>query len=102
MGTAGLATAGVLLLGLSDLSVMSQVIPLLSSFFAQGLIGYKLRERRSQWAAWGLMATYVASFAVSIMVYGLWSGILLKLVIGCVYTRGWLATLDYEELSKQI
>ena len=101
IGTAVLGSLFVLAVGLSDLSLMSEALPLLSTLFAQGVIGYKLRER-SQWAAWGLMATYVASFVVTILVYGMWSGILLKVAVAYMYVRGWLATLDYEELSKQI
>ncbi len=101
IGTAVLGSVFVLALGLSDLAFMSQAVPLFSSFFAQGLIGYKLRER-SQWAAWGLMASYIASFTVTIVVYGVWSGILVKAAVGYMYVRGWLATLDYEELTKQI
>jgi len=80
---------------------MSEALPLFSTFFAQGVIGYKLRER-SQWAAWGLMASYAGSFAVTILVYGVWSGMLVKLAVGYMYVRGWLATLDYEDLTKQI
>ena len=101
IGTATLGSVFVLAAGFSDLSFFWEALPLLTSLVAQGLIGYKLRER-SQWSAWGLMATYVASFAVSVLVYGTWSGVLFKLAIGYVYVRGWLATLDYEELSKQI
>src|SRR6266581_5275921 len=101
IGTAALGSVFVLAAGLSDLSFISEALPLLSTLFAQGVVGYKLRER-SQWAAWGLMAMYAASFAVSILVYGAWSGILFKLAIGYMYVRGWLATLDYEDLSKQI
>src|SRR5258706_13779802 len=101
IGTAVLGSVFVLALGLSDLAFMSQAVPLFSSFFAQGLIGYKLRER-SQWAAWGLMASYIASFTVTIVVYGVWSGILVKAAVGYMYVRGWLATLDYDELTKQI
>jgi len=91
----------ILGIGLSDLSFMSEAVPMLSTFFAQGLIGYKLKER-SQWAAWGLMASYVASFAVTLLVYGVWSGMFLKIVVGVVYVRGWLGTIDYEDLTKQI
>lgn len=101
IGTAALGSLLVLLLGLSDLTFMSEALPLFSTFFAQGVIGYKLRER-SQWAAWGLMATYAGSFAVTILVYGAWSGMLVKLAVGYMYVRGWLATLDYEDLTKQI
>jgi len=60
-----------------------------------------LRER-SQWAAWGLMVMYLANVALSSLRYGLLSGIILKVALAYVYIRGWLATLDYEELSKQI
>ena len=101
IGTAVLGSLFVLLIGLSDLTFMSEALPLFSTFFAQGVIGYKLRER-SQWAAWGLMATYAASFAVTIVIYGAWPGMILKIAIGYVYVRGWLATLDHEELTKQI
>ncbi len=101
IGTAALGSLFVLLLGLSDLTFMSEALPLFSTFFAQGVIGYKLRER-SQWAAWGLMASYAGSFAVTILVYGVWSGMLVKLAVGYMYVRGWLATLDYEDLTKQI
>ncbi len=101
MITAVLGSLLVLTIGLSDLSIMSEVIPLLSTLFAQGVIGYKLKER-SQWAAWGLMASYIASFAVTLLVYGVWSGLLVKIVVGFVYVRGWLGTIDYDDLTKQI
>jgi hypothetical protein len=101
IGTAAFGTVLVLLVGLTDLSIISQVVPVISSLVAQGLVGSKLKDR-SQWAAWGLMATYIASFAVTVIVYGVWSGVLVKAAIGYVYTRGWLATLDYEDLTTQI
>jgi hypothetical protein len=101
IGTAGLGFILGLLVGLSDLAFLSQALPLLSTFFAQGVIGYQLQQR-SQWAAWGLMATYAGSFVLTVLIYGVWSGIIIKLVIGYVYVRGWLATLDYEELTRQI
>lgn len=101
MAAGAVGSVLVLVAGLSDLSFMSEALPLLSALVGQIFVGYKLRER-SQWAAWGLMATYVASFAVSIIVYGIWSGVVVKLVIGYVYVRGWLGTLDYEELTQQI
>jgi len=101
MITAAVGSILVLGIGLSDLSIMSEVLPMLSTLFAQGLIGYKLKER-SQWAAWGLMASYVASFTATLLVYGVWSGLFLKIAVGVVYVRGWLGTIDYEDLTKQI
>jgi len=101
IATGVLGSGFILAIGLSELSFISEAVPLLASLAGQVLAGYKLRER-DQWAGWGLMATYIASFAVSILVYGVWRGILFKLIIGFVYVRGWLGTLDYAELSKQI
>jgi len=100
----GPAVAGSLLvlsIGLSDLSVMSEMVPVLSTLFTHGIIGYKLKDR-SQWAAWALMVSYVASFAVTLLVYGAWSGLWFKIAIGFVYVRGWLGAIDYHELTKQI
>jgi hypothetical protein len=94
-------SALVLAIGLGDLSSMSAVVPVLSTFFAQGIVGYKMRER-SQWAAWALMASYIASFVATILLYGTFSGLLVKLIIGFVYVRGWLGAIDYAELTKQI
>jgi len=101
IATGVLGSGFILGIGLNELSFISEAVPLLASLAGQVLAGYKLRER-DQWAGWGLMATYIASFAVSILVYGVWRGILVKLIIGLVYVRGWLGTLDYAELSKQI
>jgi len=101
IATGVLGSGFILAIGLNELSFISEAVPLLASLAGQVLAGYKLRER-DQWAGWGLMATYIASFAVSILVYGVWRGILVKLIIGLVYVRGWLGTLDYAELSKQI
>ena len=101
IGTAVVGSVLVLVMVADDPSRATEGLPVLSTLVAQGVVGYKLRER-SQWAGWGLMATYVASIAASVLVYSIWSGILGKLAIGFVYVRGWLATLDYEELDKQI
>jgi len=101
IATGVLGSGFILAIGLNELSFISEAVPLLASLAGQVLAGYKLRER-DQWAGWGLMATYIASFAVSILVYGVWRGILVKLIIGLVYVRVWLGTLDYAELSKQI
>jgi len=101
IATGVLGSGFILAIGLNELSFISEAVPLLASLAGQVLAGYKLRER-DQWAGWGLMATYIASFAVSILVYGVWRGILVKLIIGLVYVRGWLGTLDYAELTKQI
>ena len=101
IGTAIAGSVLVLVFIADDPNGATEALPVLSTLWAQGLVGYKLRER-SQWAAWGLMATYLASLAASVLVFSIWSGILGKLLIGFVYVRGWLATLDYEELNKQI
>ncbi len=101
IGTAIVGSVLVFVLLAYDPSRAPERLPVLSTLVAQGVVGYKLRER-SQWAAWGLMATYVASIATSVLVYSIWSGILGKLAIGFVYARGWLATLEYEDLNKQI
>jgi len=102
IATGVLGSVFILAIGLSGRSsFIAAVVPLLASLAGQVLAGYKLRER-DQWAGWGLMASYIASFAVSILVYGVWRGILFKLIIGFVYVRGWLGTLDYAELTKQI
>ncbi len=101
MATAVAGSLLVFAIGVSDLSVMSEVVPVLSTLFTQGIIGYKLKDR-SQWAAWALMVSYVASFAVTVLVYGAWSGLLFKIAIGFVYVRGWLGSIDYHELTKQI
>ena len=101
MITAGLGAVLVLAMGLSDLDSMPLAISLLGSLASQGAIGYKLSPR-TQWAAWGLMITYLASVVISVFVYGIWSGIVPKAIVGYVYVRGFLATLDHEELTKQI
>ncbi len=101
VGTAVIGSLLVLVIIADDPNGITEGLPVLSTLVAQGLVGYKLRER-SQWAAWGLMATYLASLATSVLVYSIWSGIVGKVAIGYVYVRGWLATLDYEELDKQI
>ncbi len=101
IGTAVVGSLIVLVIIAADPSGAIEALPVLSTLFAQGVIGHKLRER-SQWAAWGLMATYIVSIATSVLIYSIWSGIIGKLAVGYVYVRGWLATLDYEELDRQI
>ncbi len=101
MGTAALGSLVILAFIIEDPTITTSVTPVLSTLFAKGLIGYKLRER-SQWAAWGLMVTYFAAIATSLLVFSIWSGIVGKVVIGLVYVRGWLGTMDYVELNKQI
>src|SRR2546423_3867018 len=77
MGTAALGALIVIAFAASDTSLIGDLLPLFAALVAQALVGYKLREH-SEWAAWGLMATYAASFAASLLVYGVWSGILFK------------------------
>jgi hypothetical protein len=102
MGTAGLGAVLVLTVWVDDFGGATEAIPILSSLFAQALVGYKLRDRRSQWAAWGLMATYLASAVISSIQIGLLSGLLVKLVVGYVYVRGFLAAIDYADLTTKI
>ncbi len=80
---------------------LAGIVPFLPTLAGQAAVGYKLRER-SQWAGWGLMVMYVANAVLSSIKYGVLSGIVLKIALGYVYVRGWLATLDYEEISKKI
>src|SRR6267142_117317 len=101
MGTAGLAAVIILAIVADEPGALGGAVPLLSTLFGQGAVGYKLRER-SQWAAWGLMATYTVGFAISALQYGVLTGIIGKAAVGYVYVRGWLATLDYPELCKEI
>ena len=101
MGTAALSSVFIVALIIDDPTITTSATPVLSTVFAQGVVGYKLRER-SQWAAWGLMATYIASIATSLLVFNIWSGIVGKLIVGLVYVRGWLGTMDYVEVTEQI
>ena len=102
IGTAGLGALLVLTVWLDDFGGPTEAAPIFTSLVAQALVGYKLRARRSQWAAWGLMATYVASAVLSSIQLGLLSGLLAKLLIGYVYMRGFLAAIAYEDLTKKI
>ena len=101
IGSAVLTAVIILAIVADEPGALRDAVPLLSTLFGQAAVGYKLRER-SQWAAWGLMVTYAAGFALSAVEYGLLTGIIGKLAIGYVYVRGWLATLDYPELCKEI
>jgi len=101
IGSAVLTAVIILAIVADKPGALRDAVPLLSTLFGQAAVGYKLRER-SQWAAWGLMVTYAAGFALSAVEYGLLTGIIGKLAIGYVYVRGWLATLDYPELCKEI
>jgi hypothetical protein len=101
IGAAALGFLLVLGIALDDFGGIPQALPILSTLAGQAATGYKLRQR-SQWAAWGLMAMYAASFALSALAQGILSGLLLKLAIGFVYVKGFLVTLDYEELTQQI
>jgi len=101
IGSAVLTGVIILAIVVDEPGALRDAVPLLSTLFGQAAVGYKLRER-SQWAAWGLMVTYAAGFALSAVEYGLLTGIIGKLAIGYVYVRGWLATLDYPELCKEI
>ena len=80
---------------------LAQVGPLLSTQFGLAVVGYKLLSR-SQWAAWGLLATYAVTFTLTSMEYGFFTGIVVKVALIYVYIRGWLATLDYPEVCQQI
>jgi hypothetical protein len=101
IGTAVLWAVLILAATVSRPSQFTNVVPILTALFAQALIGYKLRSR-SQWAAWGLMATYAAAFVLSAVENGIWSGLLFKVLIGYVYVRGWVSTVRYEDLSRRI
>lgn len=101
MGTAALTAVIILAIVADEPGALRNAVPLLSTLFGQAAVGYKLRER-SQWAAWGLMATYAVGFALSALAYGVLTGFIGKVAIGYVYVRGWLATLDYPELCKEI
>ena len=102
IGTAGFGVLVTLTLWLDDFGGVPQTLPILTTFVAQALVGYKMRDHRSQWAAWGLMATYLTSAVLSSIQVGILSGLLVKLVIGYVYVRGFLAAIDYEDLTGKI
>lgn len=101
IGTAAVGAVIVLVIVADDPGARAGALPLLSTFFAKGAVGYKLRER-SQWAAWGLMVMYAVACALTAIEYGFFTGIIGKVVVGYVYVRGWLATLDYPEVCKEI
>jgi len=101
MGTAALTAVIILAIVTDEPGALRDAVPLLSTLFGQAAVGYKLRER-SQWAAWCLLATYAVGFALSALAYGVLTGFIGKAAIGYVYVRGWLATLDYPELCKEI
>ena len=101
IATAVLGGLGVLVAMLADPETLEGGLALFPTLVAQGLVGYQLREHR-MWPAWGLMASYLASFAVTTFVYGMWSGVLLKVIIGYVYVRGFIAAVDYKDLTEQI
>ena len=101
MVTGVLGSIAVVVIAFVNHSAISQVVPVLSTLIAQAIVGYNLKDR-STWAAWALMVSYLASVALTLFVYGVWSGLLLKLAIGFIYVRGWLGTIDYDELTKQI
>jgi hypothetical protein len=102
IGTAVLGILFVLTIWLEDFGGTVDAVPILSTLVAQALVGYKLRDHRSHWAAWGLMATYLASAVISSIQVGLLSGLLVKLAIGYVYIRGFLAAIDYDDLTNKI
>ena len=101
IATAVLGGLGVLVAITVDPGSLEEGLALFPTLVAQGLVGYQLREHR-MWPAWGLMASYLASLAVTTFVYGIWSGIVLKVLIGYVYVRGFIATVYYKDLTEQI
>jgi hypothetical protein len=102
IGTAVLTGTLIIAPALDHPSLFPARLPLLTTVLGQALVGYKLLRERSQWAAWGLIAISVVSFVLDSMARGLLSGIVWKVVVGYVYVRGFLAALDYHELTKQI
>src|SRR5262245_60376265 len=64
IGTAALSALLIVVIVADEPAALGQAVPLLSTLAGQAAVGHKLRER-SQWAAWGLMATYAAGFALS-------------------------------------
>jgi hypothetical protein len=68
----------------------------------QVLVGWQLRTAGSEWNAWALMTVYALQLAISVVVDGNWSGILVRLLIGAVYVRGYMAVVEYRELTAAI
>jgi hypothetical protein len=102
MGTAVLGAILVLTIAFEDFGSLPATIPILAALAAQAAIGHKFRATRSQWAAWGLMATYLTAAVLHLLQTHLWSSIVIKVAIAFVYIRGFKASIDYEELDKLI
>ena len=102
IGTAVITGALIIAPALDDPSQFRVRLALLTTVLGQALVGYKLLRERSQWAAWGLIAISLVSFVLDAMARGLLSGIVWKVLVGFVYVRGFLAAIDYHELSKKI
>jgi hypothetical protein len=101
IGTSVIASLFIVGITVDEPGALAQAAPLLSMQFGHAAVGYKLLSR-SQWAAWGLLATYAVSCTLTAMRYGFFTGIVGKLVLTYVYVRGWLATLDYPEVCQEI
>jgi hypothetical protein len=102
IGTALLS--GVMLLGAASTGQLP-LLWLLSVYLllvVQIIVGWQLRTAGSEWNAWALMTVYALQLVISIVRDGNWSGIVVRLLIGAVYVRGYMAVVDYRELTTAI
>jgi hypothetical protein len=103
MATAVLGALGCLvLLFLGDREERSWAAGLLSAYLVQGWVGYRLVPDRSQWNAWALMTCYGLNLVISIVRDGSYSGLLLRVLIGVIYVRGFMATIEHAEVTRAI
>lgn len=78
------------------------VLSTVTSTVSLGLVGYKLQISRSRYVAWGLMAAYLCSAVTTAVAFGLWSGIVMKVILLTIYVRGFFAACDYYDLGVAI
>jgi hypothetical protein len=102
MGTAALALSMILVAVLQDPSSLLSSLPLLSAAIVQGLVGWQLSTARNEWNAWALMTLYALTFVIAVVRDGIWSNLPFRLVVGAVYIKGFLATVEYHELAAAI
>jgi len=102
MGTAALAATVGIVAALEGPEGRPWLLPVLSAAVVQALVGWQLSTARNEWNAWALMTLYSLGLVIGVLRDGIWTNLIWRVVVGAVYVRGFMATVEYHELTAAI
>ncbi len=107
IGTAVLSLAILVTLLVGDRPPSSRqeialAVSLASALVVQIFVGWDLGQRRGQWNSWVLMTLYGLTLVIGVLRDGNFGNIVMRVLVGAVYVRGFMATVEYPELTAAI